>query len=189
MVEPLPVQKFATDNQPMHKYWIVTALLTLGLLQGCSPALNWRDVRSAGTPLLALFPCKPEEGQRDIALGAQTLHMTLLGCQAQDATFSLVYADARALGPVGEFLGQWKTVTLGNIHGQADKERPFLIKGATVLAQSVKVEAHGSRADGAPLTAHVVWFAAGDQVFQAAVYAERLDPAAASTFFEGLRFP
>ena len=173
----------------MRKYWIVTALLTLGLLQGCSPALNWRDVRSANTTLLALFPCKPEESTRDVSLGTKPMRMTLVGCQAQDATFSLVYADASAQGPVGEFLGQWKTVTLGNLRGKAEKETPFLIKGATVLAQSVKVEARGSRPDGSPLVAHVVWFAAGDQVFQAAVYADRIDPAAASTFFEGLRLP
>lgn len=166
-----------------------TAALLCGILlfSGCSPTFNWRDIRTDPTPLLALFPCKPDTSERVVPLAGQAVKMTMLGCDAGGATFSLAYADMQDATLSGTVLGEWKANTLGNIRTQSPKERPFLLKGADVLPQSVQVEARGTRPDGTAVSAQAVWFAVGSQVFQAAVSTDGASPAEADTYFAGLR--
>ena len=38
---------------------LAITVAAIGLLSGCGPTLNWRDVTIGATPLRALFPCKP----------------------------------------------------------------------------------------------------------------------------------
>ena len=47
--------------------------------------------------------------------------------------------------------------------------------------------ATGRRADGAAVQGQALYFSQGTQVFQAVVYADRLAPDTADTFFAGLR--
>ncbi len=74
------------------------------MLQGCSPALDWRTVRPAHAPgLQALFPCKPTQADRQVKLPALpgppvTLH--LVSCQVGEATWALSYFDAQEIGRV-----------------------------------------------------------------------------------------
>ena len=170
------------------RYFLLVALLSsFPLLHGCSPTFNWRDVRTDQTPLIALFPCKPDQGVRVVSLGATDVTMTMLGCDAGDATFTLAYADMKNAANTGAALGLWKLATLGNMRARSPSELPFLIKGASVLPQSVQVEARGVRPDGTAVAVQAVWFAAGSLVFQAAVYADTVSPAVADTYFAGLR--
>lgn len=113
--------------------------------------------------------------------------MTMLGCDAGGATFTLAHADMKDAANPGVALEQWKSATLGNMRVGSASELPFLIKGASVLPQPVRVEAHGVRPDGTAVAVHAVWFASGSQVFQAAVHADSVSPAVAESFFAGLR--
>ncbi len=172
------------------RYFLLAAVLcSIPIFNGCSPTLNWRDVRFDQAPLVALFPCKPEQGVRLVSLASKEVTMTMLGCDAGGATFTLAYADLQDATMTGAVLGQWKQATLGSMRAQAASERPFLIKGASVLPQSVHAEARGSRQDGTAVAAHAVWFAAGSLVYQAAVYADTVSPTVAETYFAGLRLP
>jgi hypothetical protein len=170
------------------RYYLLAALSASFLvLQGCSPTLNWRDVRTDQTPLIALFPCKPDQVVRTVSLGAKDVAMTMLGCDAGDATFSLAHADMRDAANPGAALDQWKRTTLGNMRVGSASELPFPIKGASVSPQPVRVEVRGVRPDGTAVAMHAVWFASGTQVFQAAVHADSVSPAVAESFFAGLR--
>ena len=170
------------------RYFLPVVLLTsLPVLHGCSPTLNWRDVRTDQTPLTALFPCKPDQVVRTVSLGAKDVAMTMLGCDAGDATFTVTYADMKDGVNPGAALGQWKAATLGNMRVGSASELPFPIKGASVSPQPVRVEVHGVRPDGTAVAMHAVWFASGTQVFQAAVHADSVSPAVAESFFAGLR--
>lgn len=170
----------------MRYFLLVAVLCSIPILNGCSPTFNWRDVRPDQTPLVALFPCKPDQGARVVSLGAKDVTMTMLGCDAGGATFTLAYADLKDAAMTGAGLAQWKAATLGNMRTKSSSELPFLLKGARVLPQSVQVEARGFRPDGMAVAVQAVWFAAGSQVYQAAVYADASNHAAAETYFAGL---
>lgn len=171
----------------MRYFLLIAALCAIPILHGCSPTFNWRDVRLDQAPLAALFPCKPDQGARVVSLGAKDVTMTMLGCDAGGATFTLAYADMKDAAVTGAVLAQWKAATLGNMRTQSSSELPFLLNGARVLPQSVQVAARGARPDGTAVAVQAVWFAAGSLVFQAAVYADTISPAVAETYFAGLR--
>ena len=157
------------------------------LFSGCSPTFNWRDVRTEQAPVVALFPCKPDHNQREVLLAGQAVNMTMLGCDAGGSAFSLAYADVKDGALAGQALDAWKSVTLGNIRAPSSPSRPFVLKGADVLPQSLQVDARGTRPNGAAVVVRAVWFAVGSQVFQATVYGEGSSPVEVDTYFAGLR--
>lgn len=171
----------------MCYFQFVAALYGLSLLLGCSPTFNWRDVRLDQAPLTALFPCKPEQSTRRIALAAKDVTMTMLTCDAGHATFTLAMAETNDASSTGAVLSQWKSATLGNMQAVTSSERLFALKGSSGLPPPVQVLASGTRPDGTALTLQAVWFAAGSQVFQAAVVANAANPAVADTYFSGLQ--
>ncbi|MDO8250012.1 MAG: hypothetical protein Q7T78_09900 [Rhodoferax sp.] len=172
----------------MRSFFLVVVLCGSPLLNGCSPTFNWRDVRPAQTSLVALFPCKPDQGERVVNLGAKGVAMTMLACDAGGITFALAYADLKDSAMTGAALVQWKAATLGNLRAQSVIEQPFMLKGAS-LPPPVLLAAPGTRPDGRAVVLQAVWFAAGSVVFQAAVYADAANPSVADTFFAGLRLP
>lgn len=171
----------------MRYLFLVGVIFCIPIFSGCSPTFNWRDVHPEQTPLTALFPCKPDKTVRTLSLGSREVSMTMLGCNAGDATFALAFADVKNAAEAAVALGQWRSATLANLRVQSSSELPFLIPGASVSPPSVQVQARGARADGSPVVAQAAWFAAGSVVFQAVVYADKLSPAAVDTYFSGLR--
>jgi hypothetical protein len=150
--------------------------------------LNWRDVRLDPTPIVALFPCKPERAARDVSMGDQTLSLNLLACDAGDAKFALAYADTRDADKIGPLLALWRTVTLANMRATAPADVPVNIKGVTALSAN-GVLANGARPDGSAVVLQAVWFASGTHIFQASIYSDVARPQVAETYFSGLRLP
>jgi hypothetical protein len=150
--------------------------------------LNWRDVRLEPTPIVALFPCKPERAARDVSMGDQTLSLNLLACDAGDAKFALAYADTRDADKTGPLLASWRTVTLANMRATAPADVPVNIKGVAALAAK-GVLANGVRPDGSAVVLQAVWFASGTHIFQASIYSDVARPQVAETYFSGLRLP
>ena len=174
------------------RYLQTWAVLFLGLfLLACSPGLNWRDVRPAQAPLLALFPCKPDQAERNLPLVDREVLVKMLVCEADGAVFTLAYTDLKSELRLGETLDLWRKATLTQIKASASNVTPFTLKGALSLPQSSKVVAKGSKPDGRALTLHAAWFAVGTTVFQGAVYFSRetadANGAVAETYFSGLR--
>jgi hypothetical protein len=177
----------AGDNCSMRYFLPAAALAVFSILQGCSPTLNWRDVRIDQTPLLALLPCKPDRGAREVSLGAQEVTISMLGCGAGGATFTVAYADVKDVANVGAVLGQWKAATLASMRTRSSSELPYAIKGASTWPQPVQVRAEGVRPDGTAVVAQAVWFVVGSKVFQAVMYTDKVSPVVAETYFAGLR--
>lgn len=171
----------------MRYFPLVAVWCSIPILNGCSPTFNWRDVRPDQTPLAALFPCKPDQEARAVSLGTKNVSMTMLRCDAGGVTFTLAYADTKDAASTGSFLAQWKVATLNNLRAQPSSELPFVLKGASLLPLSVKVEALGIRQNGTSVAVQAVWFAVGSLIVQATVYADTADPAVAETFFAGLK--
>lgn len=161
--------------------WLFAALV------GCSPALNWRDVRFEQGPLLALFPCKPDQGTRVVPLGERQVPMTMLGCEADGVLFTLARVDAPDPALATALAAHWRVATLASAAAQVSTEVPFILKKSAPNVPSVWVSATGQGPDGSPLSVQVVWVGVGSGLYQAAVYEPPGRASVAPVYFEGLR--
>jgi hypothetical protein len=186
-------------------------VLAFGVLSGCSPALNWRDVHMDPTRLNLLLPCKPEKLQKTVPLGGPPVQLTMIGCDAAGATFAVAVANLGDPARVGPVLAQWQALTLANMKaappdplaqgakapiasapasavGPGSRVLSLDVAGAGNVPAPVLVQARGQRQDGTPVSGHAAFFAQGSQVFQAVLYADRIAPEVSDTFFSSLRF-
>ncbi len=167
------------------------ASLLIGLaLAACSPDFNWRDVRPENTRLSLLLPCKPDKAQKMVPLGGQPTMLSMLGCDAGGATFAVAVADIDDAGRAASVLAQWQSLTLANMKAvPASIQRLSLkISGAPAATPALRVTAQGRRADGAAVAGQAAYFAQGSQLFQVVLYAPKIVPEAAETFFSSLKF-
>lgn len=165
-------------------------LLLLGLA-GCSPSLNWREVRMNGTSLVALMPCKPETVSRTIPfVGGKTRTLSMATCEAEGATYALTMADMADEGLVQAALVQWDKVTREHVRVGQVVEQAMMPPGASPNPHSRMVVGKGRHpGNGQPMQVHMAYFSKGSQVFQAVLYAPAaLKPDVAETFLTGLKF-
>ena len=159
-------------------------LAATAMLAACSPALNWREVRPEGTRLALLLPCKPDKAEKTVPLGGPATPLSMLGCDAGDATFAVAVAQLADAAQAAPVLAQWQSLTLANMKAGPAQVAPLKIPGA----DAVLVKALGQRADGTPVSGQAAYFAQGAQVFQVVLYSARISPEAADTFFSSLKF-
>lgn len=173
----------------MRSCFTLVACCLGAVLSGCSPALNWRDVRPEGTSLVGLLPCKPDHGARVLPMGAKPVTITMMGCDANGATFTLAHVAVQDAGGAATVLTQWQAATLSTLRGQTLSALPFPLKGSSAQPAAVQVKAVGVRPDGKPVSLQAAWFAADGRVFQVAMYADQAQPEVAEAYFSGLRLP
>jgi hypothetical protein len=163
--------------------------VALLLLAACRPTYNWREVGIEPTGLQATLPCKPDRIERKTEFTpGRKLVLHAVGCEAGGATFAVLYADMGQAGELSSALAQWKGASLASTHSKVQSEQPYQPAGALGLAQSALVRAQGQRPDGGTVQSQAAYFARGTRMFQAVVYAERLDAKMTEPFFAGLRF-
>lgn len=159
-------------------------LLATAVLAACSPALNWREVRPEGTRLALLLPCKPDKAEKPVPLGGPATPLSMLGCDAGDATFAVAVAQLADAAQAASVLEQWNSLTLANMKAGSAQVAPLKVPGAS----AVLVTAQGQRADGTPVSGQAAYFAQGAQLFQVVLYSARIAPEVAETFFSSLKF-
>ena len=167
----------------------VLFLIVMVLLTACSPTLNWREVRPEGTRLALLLPCKPDKAQKTVPLGGPATQLSMLGCDAGGATFAVAVADLGDAEKAAPVLAQWQSLTLAHMKaGAAPQVSALKLAGAAILPPASLVKAEGQGPDGKPVSGQAAYFAQGSQVFQVVVYAPRITPEVAETFFSSLKF-
>jgi hypothetical protein len=177
-------------QRPIHSFRAaaIGGAVVVGLLAACSPTFNWREVRPAETRLALLLPCKPDKAEKIVPLGGRPTPLRLLGCDAGDATFAIAVADVGDAVRVTDVLAQWQALTLANMKAGAPQVAALALKGAAPSSAPVLVKAQGQRADGTAVSGQAAYFSQGTQVFQAVVYAGKLAPEVAETYFASLSF-
>lgn len=160
----------------------------LALASGCTPALDWREVR-LGDVALALFPCKPETATRRVALDGQELSLTLQACTAAGMRFAVARADVRDPARVGPVLAALAQAQARNLQAALPPGEPVQLPGMTPHAQSRRYMLQGRRPDGSAVQAQLLVFTRGTQVLQATVLDAPPDAAAARTFLDALHAP
>ncbi len=168
----------------------LAALALVGLASACSPSLNWRKVQVDNAPLTLLLPCKPDRAERPVPLGGRNTTLSMVGCEAEGATFALAVADIGDAAQAGPVLAQWQQLTLAHMRStSAPSQAPAVLRGADAQPAPVRIRALGQQADGRPVESQALYFARGSQLFQAVIYAPRISAEMADTFFEGLALP
>jgi hypothetical protein len=172
--------------------WIALALISIvAWLAGCSPVLNWREVRIDPAPMVALLPCKPDRAARQLQLAGETVELGMVGCDAAGATFAVSQVRLGVGASAGAALTQWRAAMLANMRAGDIREQSFFPAGSLALPQSVRLSATGQRADGSAVKSQAVWFARsandGLWLFHAVIYADTLKPETADAFFGGLK--
>ena len=167
----------------------IPLLLALAL-SACSPTFNWREVRLDGAPLQALLPCKPEAAQRTVPLADSPTELHLIACETGGLQFALAWAEMADAAQVPLALASWRSANLQSIgvrSAPGDEASTAWAAEVPGAAQSLGVQASGQNPAGGAVQTRAVYFARDAQVFQAAVYGERLPPEALEAFFDGLR--
>lgn len=162
-------------------------LVALLALSGCSPTFDWREARPADG-LTLLFPCRPAEATRVVAIAGARETMSLWSCSAGDITFAVSRVDVADPARVGPLMGALRDALVGNVAASSPQVIAATVPGATSHPLAQRLVLRGQRADGTPLEVHGQFFSQGLRVFQATVVGSRLDPQALDLFFSSLKF-
>lgn len=154
-------------------------------LAGCSPTLNWRELRLDGAPLLALLPCKPETATRPVPMLGQPTELHMHSCEAGGLTFAVAWAELSDASRAAEALDQWQAASLASIRVAPGSAQAWDIKLTGATAQR-GVRAQGSDHQGQALQSQTAYFSQGNKVFQAAIYGPKISSEASTAFFDGL---
>jgi hypothetical protein len=158
------------------------------LVAACSPALDWRDVRPAGSGLTLLMPCKPVSQERQLPLAGAPVQLSLLACSADGQTWGIAHADVADPARVSAALVELRHAAAANLSAEPTEVLPLQVPGATPQAASVRVRFDGRRPDGRAVHVQSAVFARGTRVFQATALGEPLQAEAAQTFLGSIRF-
>lgn len=158
------------------------------LAAACSPALDWRDVRPAGSGVTLLMPCRPGVQERSLTLAGASVRLSLQVCSAGGRTWGIAHADVVDPARVGAALDELRNSAAANITGGPPETLPLQVPGATPQPASTRVRFDGRLPDGRPVQLQLAVFAHGTRVFQATALGEQLTPEAAQTFFGSIHF-
>jgi hypothetical protein len=159
------------------------------VLCACSPALNWRDVRLAGSGVQVLFPCKPATELRTVRLNGMALPMSMSVCQAGGATYALAFADLGSADQVSSTRSAWVAAQVGNLGGSAQVMPPIPLKATQAPLQAEHHFLSGQMPDGTPIQQDIVFVVRKTRILQMTVMSPRVDQEAATIFFESLNWP
>ncbi len=162
-------------------------LAVMAALTGCSPTLDWREVRPDGAGVEGLFPCKPSTDVRTVALDGARVRMTLLSCAAGDVTWALMFADVADPARVASGLAALRAASASNLGGTPQVLGALEVVGMTPNASAERVRIQGVIPDGRQMTLETGFFVRGTHVFQASVMGSTVPGDGAATFFEGFK--
>lgn len=160
------------------------ALLVLAS-SACSPSLDWRDVRPAGSGAQVLFPCKPETNSRPVTSAASG-RMGLASCKAAGLSFSLAWAEVADPSQVSPALRQMRAALLTKLTAQPTPPQPLQVPGMTPNPEAGTQRLEGSAAAGTH-KAQVALFTRGLWVYQAVMLGDKRDDAAWSNFLASIK--
>jgi hypothetical protein len=162
------------------------ALAALGL-GACSPALDWRELKTADGHVAFLLPCKPTVQERAVQLADRAVKLALQACAAQGQTWGVATADLADPAAVGPALAELARSAAANVQGQIGSDRAARVPGATPNDGNRQLVLSGRQPGGQPVAMQLVVFAHGTRVVQATVLGAQVGAEAADTFFGGLR--
>jgi hypothetical protein len=149
---------------------------------GCSPALDWRQMRPDGTELAVAMPCRPGKYQDALQMAGQRVEMRLFACRANGALFALGHVRLADATKAGAALAALAEAARSNVPGMVDEGEPAQVTGMTPLPEARQWRWTGTSRDDKPAAAWVTVFSYGPNVYQASVVGTPADEALARHF-------
>lgn len=153
----------------------------------CTPTLDWREVRPAGSQLHLLFPCKPSAQERRVPLAGQAVRLVLHTCSAGGWTWGLAVADVADPARVAAAMADFGAAAAANIGAVQPRSAPTAVPGATPSPGAQRWRLQGRLPDGQAIGMQLVVFSHGTRVFQATALGPGPTDEAADIFFSALR--
>lgn len=164
----------------------VSSVVIFGLA-ACSPTLDWRELRLAGSGAQLMFPCKPSSQTRPLELGGVRVPLTLHACSAGGATYALAVGDVGDAGRIAAALTQLGDAATRNLGGDAQALPLPHVAGATPQPQSRRLLVRGHLPDGSAVQQQLAVFSRGTRIYQASVLGASLDGEGVETFLGSIR--
>lgn len=162
--------------QRIQRLPCLAAALAL-LAAGCSPELDWREVRSEEGRFVAVLPGKPRVEDRQLA-GSHGAVMHMWSARAGGAAYAVAYVDPPDFDPA--LVERMRDALVANIGGRltVDKE----------IAEA-RVRGREFRAEGIHATLVARVFVADRRLYQVAVVGKpgSMDSIGVETFFASFR--
>ena len=165
----------------------IAAVGVLLAVAACSPTLDWRQVRSDESGVVAMFPCKPQRYARQVPLASMTVDLRLASCTAKETTYAIAYASVAQPGQVSAAVEELRRAAAANIGAPAVTGTAWSVRGMTPNPLAEKLLMDGHDAKGQAVREQAVFFVKGLRVYQATMVGPVLDAEAADTFFSGLK--
>ena len=164
------------------------AALVGALTLGCSPVLEWREVRPPGSSAQIQFPCKPASHSRKVTLAGAAVEMSLYSCTVSEVSYALAFADMADPALVTPAIDELARAAHGNLAAVAPgASMPLNVRGATPNRQSASWTVSGRLPDGRKVEERLALFAYGTRVYQATAVGERLDASAWDNFLGSVK--
>lgn len=180
----------ATRRLPLSLAFLATGIS----LSACSPAWDWREIRSEDAGFRVLLPSKPVSMARDIDLDGLKVTMTMTGARVGETTFtvgSVVLPDAsdatRAKATAAMRAGMVR-----NLRGREKAAVPVEVPVVDAAGRAVahepasRIEVDGIASDK-PVHMSATFVSRGDHAWQAVVMGPSLDAENAKLFHDSLR--
>lgn len=166
---------------------ILVVIWLIWPLAGCSPALNWREVRFDEAGIGQLFPCKPVRQQRNVELAGGRQLLVLQVCDAAGATWALSHVQATDPGRVPVLLEALAAAAQANVGAPPGGPTPQAVPGAAAHGASGRYRFAGQAPDGRPVQVAMLLYARGPVAVQLTVLGSSLSDDAVETFFSAAR--
>ena len=160
------------------------ALLLLGL-GACTPTFNWRQVKADPAPATVLMPCKPERGERRVAMTEAGVDLHLMRCETGGLTFALAWARLAPEDDREVVLQRWHRASLTSWQAAETELLPAPFDARSGLRH--RWQGTGRSHEGAPLPLRAAYFVQGDWVYQALIAGAPRSDEPVTTFLDSLQ--
>ena len=170
----------------------VACLLGFVVILGCTPDLNWREIKSQQGSVRLLMPCKPEQATRTVTLQANqkvvSTELHLQACEAGCMQFALGELKIPLESSPDALLDAWRLASLAALKAQPSQSvtQPRQVnRNSPMLGMQTRVETDQHQAQWA-------WFVLGNTIYQLGVYGESSDKKLseiADSYFSGIELP
>ncbi|MDE2398332.1 MAG: hypothetical protein KGM91_23100 [Burkholderiales bacterium] len=164
-------------------------MLALAAVVACSPALNWRDVRTDDGAAQWLMPCRPDRQVRELGLAGTRARMFLASCRTEEQTWAFAWADLGEPGLAANAVEALVAASRSNIDARPESVHLLAstVPGATPGTATRRLAFSGHLPDGRAVEEQTLLFTRGSRVYQATAVGARLEAQALETFFGSVR--
>lgn len=167
---------------PFRAFAIGTICVVMLIVAGCSPALNWREVRNSDAGYTVLLPAKPTSFERSVDLDGVRVMMNMTAAEANGVSFAVATAVVADEAQRAGALMAMQTAMTRNIQGKITEQKTIPLKNGISVIQ---IRATGKAArNGEPLVLFARFLMHDTRVFQVIALGpkDKLDTEASDTF-------